>query len=128
MSVFTDAELEYLAAQPLLRFATASSDGRPDVAVVTFGVDGDDLVSGGFDIARTVRYRNLQENPRATVLIDDLASVDPWSPRGIKVIGRASIEQVGEQPQFRISPEVIISWGINEVKPGIPAMERRQVG
>jgi len=87
MSVFTDAEREYLTAQPLMRFATASSTGVPDVAPVTFEVDGSDIVSGGFDIARTVRFRNVGENPRATVVIDDLASVDPWSPRGIKIIG-----------------------------------------
>ena len=28
---FTDAEREYLRTQPLMRFATASPDGKPDV-------------------------------------------------------------------------------------------------
>ncbi len=127
MSVFTEAERAYLDAQPLMRFATASSAGAPDVAPVGFEVDGSDIVSGGFDIARTVRFRNVGENPRATVVIDDLASVDPWSPRGIKIIGSVTIEDGGNQPQFRISPKVIISWGINDTTPGIPAMERRTV-
>lgn len=31
-------------------------------------------------------------------------------------------------PRFRITPEVIISWGINDTTPGIPKMERRVVG
>ena len=127
MSVFTAAELAYLAGQPLLRMATASADGKPDVAPVGFGVDGDDIVSGGFDITRTVRYRNVRVNPRACVVVDDLASVAPWSPRGIKVIGSASIEDADGGPRFRISPDVIISWGINDTTPGIPAMERRVV-
>ena len=69
----------------------------------------------------------MGENPRATVVIDDLASVDPWSPRGIKIIGSVAIEEGGNHPQFRISPKVIISWGINDTTPGIPAMERRTV-
>ena len=34
------------------------------------------------NIGGTVRYRNLRENPRATVVVDDLASMDPWSPEG----------------------------------------------
>ena len=127
MSVFTEPERSYLSSQPLLRFATASSAGRPDVAPVGFEVDGDAIISAGFDITHTVRYRNIEENPRATVVIDDLASVDPWSPRGIKIIGSASIEVIDGAPRFRITPEVIISWGINDTTPGIPKMERRRV-
>ena len=75
---FTDAERAYLGTQPLMRFASASPEGKPDVAPVGFELDGDDIVSGGFDITRTVRYRNIERNPRATVVVDDLASMDPW--------------------------------------------------
>jgi pyridoxamine 5'-phosphate oxidase family protein len=127
MTAFTRAERAYLDDQPLMRFATASPTGRPDVAPVVFEVDGDDIVTSGFDIGRTVRYRNIQANPRATLVVDDLASTNPWSPRGIKIIGSASIEKRGEGECFRISPEVIISWGINDTTPGIPNMERRAV-
>ena len=127
MSAFTDAELTYLDDQPLMRFATASLTGKPDVAPVIFSVEGDDIVTAGFDITHTVRYRNISANPRATVVVDDLASVDPWSPRGIKVVGTAAVEQHEGSPRFRISPKVIISWGINDTTPGIPRMERRTV-
>lgn len=128
MSAFTDAELAYLRAQPLMRFATASPSGKPDVAPVVFSIDGDDIITAGFDIARTVRYRNVLKNPRATVVVDDLASLSPWTPRGIKVLGGVAVEEHGGAPRFRISPEVIISWGINDATPGIPKMERRTVG
>jgi pyridoxamine 5'-phosphate oxidase family protein len=128
MSTFTDAERAYLAAQPLMRFATASPEGKPDVAPVVFEVDGDDIVTAGFDITHTVRYRNLQKNPQTTVVIDDLASVNPWSPRGIKVMGTASIEAFDGGERFRIRPRVIVSWAINDTTPGIPKMERRAVG
>ncbi len=111
-----------------MRLATASLSGKPDVAPVVFEVDGDDIVTSGFDIASTVRYRNVQSNPRATVVIDDLASMDPWSPRGVKVIGSCRVETRGGGEAFRISPEVIISWGINDTTPGIPHMERRVIG
>jgi pyridoxamine 5'-phosphate oxidase family protein len=127
LPVFTDLELEYLRSQPLMRFASASLSGRPDVATVAFSVEGDEIVTAGFDIARTVRYKNIQANPQATVVIDDLASVQPWSPRGIKVRGRASIDQAPTGERFRIKPEVIWSWGVNRPGPGIPEMERRAV-
>lgn len=128
MSVFTPAEVQYLKSQPLMRFASASLSGRPDVAPVVFEVDGDDIVTAGFDVTHTVRYRNIQSNPSVSVVVDDLASVEPWSPRGIKIIGTAVIEIVAGSPRFRISPNVIISWAINDTTPGIPKMERRKVG
>jgi pyridoxamine 5'-phosphate oxidase family protein len=110
-----------------MRFASASPSGRPDVAPVVFQLDGDDIVTAGFDITHTVRFRNIQANPRVSVVVDDLASVDPWSPRGVKVIGTAVIESGDGSPRFRISPEVVISWAINDPSPGIPRMERRRV-
>jgi pyridoxamine 5'-phosphate oxidase family protein len=128
MSTFTAAELAYLASQPLMRFATASLSGVPDVAPVVFSVDGDDIVTAGFDITHTVRYRNIQTNPRATLVVDDLASMNPWSPRGLKIIGTASIEETAGSPRFRITPKVIVSWAINDTTPGIPKMERRVIG
>lgn len=127
MSVFTEAELEYLRTQPLMRFASASNTGRPDVAPVVFEVENGDILTAGFDITHTIRYRNIQTNPRATLVVDDLASVNPWSPRGLKITGSSVIEQSANGERFRISPERIVSWGINDTTPGIPKMERRTV-
>ncbi len=127
MSIFTNAEIEYLKSQPLMRFATSSPSGRPDIAPVVFEVEGDDIITAGFDITHTVRYRNLQTNPQVSVVIDDLASTNPWSPRGIKIIGSAVIELKDDAPRFRIAADVIISWAINDTTPGIPKMERRKV-
>ena len=126
MSVFTPAELAYLESQPLMRFASASPTGKPDVAPVVFQVDGDTIVTAGFDIARTARFRNIGVNPQVTVVVDDLATVDPWSPRGVKILGTAVVEE-SPQLQFRITPSVVISWAINDTTPGIPKMERREV-
>ena len=127
MAAFTQREVDYLRSQPLMRFASASPTGRPDVAAVVFEVDGDDIVTAGFDIAKTVRYRNVQANPRAAVVVDDLAAVEPWTPRGIKVRGRVRIEGDDSGQRFRITPEVIWSWGINDPGPGVPTMERRDI-
>ncbi len=128
MPVFTEAELAYLAGQPLARIATASASGVPDVAAVGFGVDGDHLVTGGFDISKTVRYRNLLANPRATIVIDDLASVDPWTPRGVKVRGSATLEEGRGGLRIRIVPETVWSWGVNQgAETRFKGIERRDV-
>jgi len=113
VGAFTEAEIDYLNGQLLARIATASATGVPDVAAVGFGLDGDEIVTGGFDITRTVRYSNLLANRRASIVVDDLASVDPWSPRGVKVRGRVILEEEGRGMRIRIIPEVIWSWHIN---------------
>ena len=41
MQNFTDAEISYLRTQDVIRFATASAKGSPDVAPVIFTCDGD---------------------------------------------------------------------------------------
>jgi pyridoxamine 5'-phosphate oxidase family protein len=128
MGVFTEAETAYLSTQRMARLATASPTGQPDVAAVTFGVDGDTIVSGGFDITKTVRYGYLQKNPRAVIVIDDLASVDPWSPRGVKVRGAALLEDAPGGLRIRIVPEVIWSWGVNtDAEKRFLGVERRDV-
>ena len=128
MGVFTDLEVEYLRSQRLARLATASASGLPDVSAVGFDLDGDAIVSGGLDLTKTVRFRHLTENPRATIVIDDLASVNPWSPRGVKVRGSATIEEHEGRQRIRIEPEVIWSWGINpDGEKRFASIERRSV-
>jgi pyridoxamine 5'-phosphate oxidase family protein len=128
MTVFTEAEVAYLTSQRMARLATASLTGAPDVAAVTFGLDGDTIVSGGYDISKTVRYGYLQKNPRAVIVIDDLATIDPWAPRGIKVRGQALLEGEGRGLRIRIVPEVVWSWGINtDAEKRFMSIERRDV-
>jgi len=128
VSAFTEPETDFLRSQPLARLATASATGQPDVSAVGFGLDGDDIVSGGLDITRTVRYRHLTENPRATIVIDELASVNPWRPRGVKVRGSATIEDHSGGLRIRIRPLVIWSWGINpDAEKRFANIERREV-
>jgi pyridoxamine 5'-phosphate oxidase family protein len=128
MATFTDAELEYLAGQRLARLATASREGQPDVSAVGFRVDGDTITSGGIDLTKTVRYRHLLANPRATIVIDDLASVDPWRPRGLKVRGDATLEEFDGRPLIRIHPRVVWSWNVNEgAERRFASIERRDI-
>lgn len=128
---FTDAERAYLASQRLARIATTSAAGVPDVAPVTFRVTADGTIEiDGLDNPRTIKWRNVGATSRAAIVIDDLASEDPWRPRGLKVRGRASADTDGIRHVIRIVPETIWSWGLNADAPkhfgGV--IERREVG
>ena len=47
----------------------------------------------------------------AAIVIDDLASTDPWHPRAVEVRGRAEAIPL-PTPLIRIHAERIVSWGI----------------
>jgi pyridoxamine 5'-phosphate oxidase family protein len=115
-SAFTDAELDYLTGSPrgrLARVATVGRHGTPHVVPVGWRYDPehDAIEIGGFDLQRTKKFRDARRTGRAAVVVDDLASVEPWRPRGIEIRGRA--ETIGGAAAvIRLHPERIVSWGI----------------
>jgi pyridoxamine 5'-phosphate oxidase family protein len=125
--MFSEKEKEYLGSQRLARIATASSaDGsiQPDVAPVGFDFDGEYFYVGGMNLAKSTKYKNVQKNNRVAIVIDDLKSVKPWEPRGVRIYGTADIvtRQGGYMAQtdhpsatyIRIRPLKKWSWGIEE--------------
>jgi pyridoxamine 5'-phosphate oxidase family protein len=123
MNPFTEKEIEYLRGQPLGRLATVGPDGSPHIVPVGFRLDAEAgaIQIGGHGLSRSKKWRDLHANPRAAFAVDDLASMDPWTPRGIEVRGSTELhDQGGEQlfgrgwdsVWFSIVPERIISWGI----------------
>jgi pyridoxamine 5'-phosphate oxidase family protein len=115
MSVFSEAELDYLTggSRRLARIATVGKDGTPHVVPVGFryNAEHDSIDIGGRDFDRTKKYRDVERNGRAAVVVDDLASIDPWRPRGIEVRGRAEAID-GAKPLIRIHPERVVPWGL----------------
>lgn len=91
--MFTNRELAYLRSQPLGRIATVAADGQPDVAAVGFGVDDHGVITvGGVELAASRKGRNILEGEtRVAFIVDDLESVRPWRPRGIRIYGRAEL-------------------------------------
>jgi pyridoxamine 5'-phosphate oxidase family protein len=122
MSVFTESELEFLGstefpggrgARRLARIATVGTDGTPHVVPVGFSYNAehDSIDIGGYTMEGSKKYRDVQRSGRAAVVVDDLASTDPWRPRGIEVRGRAEAID-GDRPLIRIHPERIVPWGL----------------
>jgi pyridoxamine 5'-phosphate oxidase family protein len=107
--IFSQKEIEYIKSQRLARIATAAPSGtssKGEEQQVEYTSIQPDVVPVGFDFD------------------DDLKSIDPWDPRGIKVYGTADVvtrqggymEGTGHaNPRYiRIKPDKKWSWGIEE--------------
>src|SRR5215210_3898139 len=91
MSVFREAELGYMAGgRQLGRIATVGADGTPHVVPVgwIYNAVQDTIDVGGHELERSKKFRDVARTGRAAIVIDDLASTEPWRPRGIEVRGR----------------------------------------
>jgi pyridoxamine 5'-phosphate oxidase family protein len=116
MSNFSKEELDYLQAERRLgRVATTGRDGTPHVTPVGWSLDadGDAIEVGGSDLANTKKFHDVERNGRAAIVIDDLASTDPWWPRGVEVRGRAEAID-GDRPRIRIHADRVRSWGLED--------------
>lgn len=110
---FSEAEKDYLGSQPLARVASVSATGEVDVSPVGMHFDGERFVITGLDMRHTFRWKNVQANPSVSIVVDDLASVDPWRPRGIKVHGRGEIGKTNRgHDAILVTPTRKWSWGI----------------
>ncbi|WP_214318698.1 PPOX class F420-dependent oxidoreductase [Nonomuraea sediminis] len=118
--LFTQAELDYLTSQRLGRLATVSPAGQVQNNPVNFFVDADGTITiGGGALGASKKFRNVQEGSTVSLVVDDLASVDPWVPRGIEIRGSGVALTDHEPPVpglsrqiITITPSQIISWGL----------------
>jgi pyridoxamine 5'-phosphate oxidase family protein len=130
-TILSQSEIEYLRSQHIARIATvsiSSEDGnmavQPDVVPVGFDYEGGYLYVSGINLLKSTKYKNILKNHKVAVVIDDLKTVDPWDPRGIKIYGDADVvsrqdgymDQTGHSVHkyIRIRPSKKWSWGIDE--------------
>jgi pyridoxamine 5'-phosphate oxidase family protein len=137
VSVFTEAELEYLTSSSLIRLATVGPDGQPHVVPVTFqyNPDEDAIDIGGVFFGETKKWRDARRNPRVTLLLDE-----SWG-RGAKAIEIRGIAEAHEtggdrinprfpnfKPEFlRIRPRRVVAWGVEPAGEGSFAVNARDV-
>ncbi len=122
MAELTPSQIEYLGSQLLGRIATAGADHKPHVVPTSFRYNAElgTVDVGGHHVATTKKYRDVLATGRAAIVVDDLLSVDPWTPRMLEIRGRAEAVPTGGAglgPGFgeafiRIHPEKINSFGI----------------
>jgi pyridoxamine 5'-phosphate oxidase family protein len=88
---FREDEVRFLKESRLARIATVSSSGQPHVVPVGYDFDGKFFYFGGFNITKSLKFRNIQKNNKVALVVDDLLSVNPWTPRFVMVRGTAEI-------------------------------------
>ncbi len=115
----TPDELAFLGSTRLLaRLATVGVQGQPHVVPVGWFYDerSGAFEVGGRALESTRKYRNVQRNPRAALVIDDV--LPPWRPRAVHVQGPAETVAAdavtGTPALIRLLPERITSWGVTE--------------
>ena len=138
-SPFTPEQARFLSSRRVGRLATATADGRPHVVPVCYAFDGVLLYTPIDEKPKRVgvgelrRIRNLRENPRASLVVDDYD--EEWSKLAFVIVqGRVEIVERGDErsealallrekyPQYRamaleerpllvIEPESVAAWG-----------------
>jgi pyridoxamine 5'-phosphate oxidase family protein len=124
--------MNYLKNHRYARIAAALPRSVPEVFPMGFRLDEKYFWVGSHSqeiFPRTRRYRNITSgNDRVSLVVDDLASVNPWRPRGIKVSGKAEVRDhdgiFGKGRYIRIAPILTSSWGIEPTQGGRPSVKR----
>ncbi len=110
---FSESEAAYLAENVLGRLATVSPSGQPHVVPVAYRFDGTDIYFGGWELERSLKYRNLVANNKVAFVVDEIVSTRPWRVRGVEVRGEAHPHQSdGSATLVKIIPRTVRSWGL----------------
>jgi pyridoxamine 5'-phosphate oxidase family protein len=127
MAIFTESELSYLREQRLGRLATVRPDGTVQNNPVGFGYNAQlqTIDIGGHNMAASQKFRNVAAGSKVAFVVDDIASLDPWTVRCLEIRGDA--EALAEPadaegnlggPIIRIHPRRVLSFGIDPAGPG----------
>jgi pyridoxamine 5'-phosphate oxidase family protein len=124
--MFTEIERTYLIDRALGRLATIGPTGAPQNHPVTYRVNHDTgtIDIGGPSLRTSRKYRNLQNDPRVSLVVDDVAP-EPVGPggqrgRGLEIRGvveilylqRPLMEEFSND-LLRIHPRRIVAWNLD---------------
>lgn len=123
---FTATEIQYLAERALGRLATIGPAGAPQNHPVALWVNEatGTVDIGGPNLDQSQKYRNIQADPRVSLVVDDNAPqpVGPGGQRGRGVEIRGVIEILrADQPLMRgfshdllrLHPRRVVAWNVD---------------
>jgi pyridoxamine 5'-phosphate oxidase family protein len=104
----TDAEQAYVESQVTGRLATIGPDGGPQVKPVGFryNTKTGTIDVYGFNMASSAKYRNVQRNGQAALVLDDVQGRLPQGARFLEIRGDAETA-TGDEPLTGTPPEII---------------------
>ncbi len=119
-------QLAYLTSQPLGRLATVHpTTGMPHNSPVAFTYNEatGTIDIGGYAMGGTRKFANVEATGKASLVVDDIASYDPWEVRGVEIRGRAeAIRDVEPSTAYlsreiiRLHPTRVIGWGLADAE------------
>jgi pyridoxamine 5'-phosphate oxidase family protein len=126
---FKPHEIEFMKTAELARLATVQPDGTLQNSPVgfTYNEDLGTIDVHGYRMSRSRKFRNLASNRTVAVVIDDIASRNPWRVRCLEIRGTAEQAESGDRRSepggdeidnaiIRITPRRIISFGIDDTQ------------
>ncbi|MDW5612127.1 PPOX class F420-dependent oxidoreductase [Mycolicibacterium sp. D5.8-2] len=131
---FTTLEIDFMKQADLGRLATIQPDGTPQNSPVgfTYNEQLGTIDIAGYEMAKSRKYRNLADNDRVALVVDDITPRDPLRTRGaiqplrtrgaiqpervrcLEIRGTAVQAEDGGHPIIRITPRRVISFGIDD--------------
>jgi pyridoxamine 5'-phosphate oxidase family protein len=126
MTIFTERELEYLREQRLGRLATVRQDGTVQNNPVGFGYNAHlgTIDIAGRAMAASQKFRNVAGGSKVAFVVDDIASLDPWTVRCLEIRGDAeALTEPADSaapfggPIIRVHPRRILSFGVDPDNP-----------
>lgn len=109
---FSKEEVKFLKESKLARLATVSPSGQPHVVPIGFEFKRGFFYFGGYYITKSLKFKNIQQNNKVGLVVDDLISTNPWTPRFIIIRGTAEIltekgkGSIDERTSVKITPLV----------------------
>jgi pyridoxamine 5'-phosphate oxidase family protein len=125
---FKQHEIDYMKQADLGRLATVQRDGTPQASPVGFTYNSElgTIDIAGYNMAKSQKYRNIAANPKVALVVDDIASRNPWRVRCLEIRGTAEqatapratgvAGDVLDSAIIRITPTRIISFGIDDTE------------
>lgn len=108
---FAEAELQYLSENTLGRLATTSQRSAPHVIPIAYEFDGK-YIYFGTSSNNSLKIRNIKQNSKVALVVDDVVSMHPWRARGIEIRGTAEILEKNHHAYVKITPLKKASWGL----------------
>jgi pyridoxamine 5'-phosphate oxidase family protein len=89
--IFKPHEIAYLQAADLGRLATIAPNGSPQASPVGFTYNGqlETIDISGYRMSQSQKFRNIATNNKVALVVDDIASRNPWRVRCLEIRGTA---------------------------------------
>jgi pyridoxamine 5'-phosphate oxidase family protein len=123
---FKPHEIEFMRRADLGRLATVQRNGTPQNSPVgfTYNEQLGTIDISGYQMSKSQKFRNIAHNDRVALVVDDIASRDPWRVRCLEIRGTAEQAEIApsrgaagddlDTAIIRITPRRIISFGIDD--------------